>query len=59
MVELIESDYRILRDLLDQGLKKAEEEGDAVSNVMLIGQKNKVDTHIWMLNAFLNRPVTE
>lgn len=57
MAELIADDYILLSKLLDKGLKIADEEGDDVTNDMLIAQKADVDKHIWMLQAFLNQKI--
>jgi len=57
MVEMIANDYITLSQLLNEGIKTTENEGDDVSNDMLISQKADVDTHIWMLQAFLKQEI--
>jgi len=54
---MIANDYITLSQLLNEGIKTTENEGDDVSNDMLISQKADVDTHIWMLQAFLKQEI--
>ncbi|MBC1921138.1 Dps family protein [Listeria grayi] len=53
------SSLELLRDEYQQGIKLTEEEGDDVTNDMLIGYKTEIDKHIWMYKAFLGKASLE
>ncbi|EKU93970.1 DNA protection during starvation protein [Alloiococcus otitis] len=52
-------DLKAYTDLLDKAVKLTDEEGDDVSNDLLIAVKTDVDEAIWMLQAFLGNEATD
>lgn len=59
MVSNVVVDYRTLRDVTLRGIHLAAEEGDPVTEDMLIGYKNRLDKTIWMLQAYLGKDALE
>ncbi len=55
MVGNIISDYEKLKRIAKAGITVAEEEGDNITEDMLIGYVEQIDLHLWMLRAFLNK----
>ncbi|MCO7126544.1 DNA starvation/stationary phase protection protein [Sporolactobacillus shoreicorticis] len=55
MVQIAIDDLVQLRDELAEGIVLADQEGDAVSNDLLIAVKNKIDKDIWFYSSFLGK----
>ncbi|GEM_PF-54001 len=55
MVGNLINDYDKLKRVAKAGITVAGEEGDDVTEDMLIGYVEQIDLHIWMLRAFLNK----
>lgn len=55
MVVSVVADFRILRDDLAAAITLTGEEGDDVTQDILIAYKTEVDKNIWMLQAFLGK----
>ncbi|MET1247765.1 DNA starvation/stationary phase protection protein [Sporolactobacillus sp. STCC-11] len=55
MVQVAVDDLVQLRDELAEGIVLSDNEGDAVTNDMLIAVKNKLDKEIWFYTAFLGK----
>ncbi|MCL1632818.1 DNA starvation/stationary phase protection protein [Sporolactobacillus sp. CPB3-1] len=55
MVQAVIDDLVILRDELNEGIKLTDQEGDSVTNDMLIATKNKLDKEIWFYSSFLGK----
>lgn len=55
MVGNIISDYEKIKQVAQEGVAAASDEGDAVTEDMLIGYIEEIDLNIWMLRAFLNK----
>lgn len=53
MVKNTVSDYKTLQDKLVEGIRLTDEDGDDVTNDILIGFKTEIDKNVWMLEAFL------
>ncbi|AND37846.1 MULTISPECIES: Dps family protein [Cytobacillus] len=53
MVAALASDYRHIKEQLISLAQLAEEQEDQVTGDFAIGLMEKLDTHIWMLNAYL------
>ncbi|AWB43603.1 DNA starvation/stationary phase protection protein [Paenibacillus sp. CAA11] len=55
MVASIVSDFGKISEELKSGMDAAEEAGDQATADMLLGVKEALDKHVWMLNAFLGK----
>ncbi|PAE23122.1 MULTISPECIES: Dps family protein [Bacillaceae] len=53
MVAALASDYKHIKEQLHSLAQLAEEQEDHVTNDFAIGLMEKLDTHIWMLQAYL------
>ncbi|PLR86330.1 DNA starvation/stationary phase protection protein [Bacillus canaveralius] len=53
MVQSLIEDYRKINEGLQEVAVLAEEQNDIITNDLAIGLIQKVDKHIWMLNAYL------
>lgn len=56
MVKAVVKDLETIADSLHKGAKLTDEHEDFASNDMLIGMREDVDKHIWMLKAYLGHP---
>jgi starvation-inducible DNA-binding protein len=54
MVQSLIKDYKQVKEDLKQLVKLAEENDDDVTADLAIGLMEKLDTHIWMLTAYLD-----
>ncbi|GAA0501836.1 non-heme iron-binding ferritin Fri [Salinibacillus aidingensis] len=59
MVQAVINDFKTLRDFLSDGIKVTEENGDDVSNDMLIAMKGDIEKNTWMLQAFLGNDAVD
>jgi starvation-inducible DNA-binding protein len=59
MVENIVEDYRTIRDVTSKGIELADNEGDTVTEDMLVEYKGSIDQNIWMLQAFIGKDALE
>lgn len=55
MVRILISDYEKIKEVALEGIEAAGDEGDPVSEDMLIGYVEQIDLTIWMLRAFINK----
>ncbi|WP_199288002.1 Dps family protein [Culicoidibacter larvae] len=55
MLEAVVEDLVLIRDELAKGLVISDNDGDYVTNDMLVAQKNKVDKDIWFFTAMLGK----
>ena len=55
MVGNLISDFETIRKIASQGVDLAGEEGDDVTEDMLIAYIEEIDNNLWMLRAFLNK----
>ena len=55
MVTKVVDDYSTMRDLTNQAIELAGDEGDKVLEDMLIEYKEHLEKTLWMLNAFLGK----
>ncbi len=55
MVQTVIDDLVTLRDELVEGIKLTDEEGDDVTNDMLIATKSKLDKELWFFSSFLGK----
>lgn len=53
MVATLVKDYTQINESLKQLAELAEAENDTITNDLAIGLIEKIDTHLWMLNAYL------
>ena len=53
MVATLVRDYTQINESLKQLAELAEAENDTITNDLAIGLIEKIDTHLWMLNAYL------
>ncbi|MGG0717866.1 DNA starvation/stationary phase protection protein [Robertmurraya massiliosenegalensis] len=53
MVASLVSDYKALKEQLVELADLADENNDVNTNDLAVGLIEKIDTHIWMLNAYL------
>ncbi|EWG09506.1 Dps family protein [Cytobacillus firmus] len=53
MVAALASDYKLIKEQLISLAQLAEEQEDQVTGDFAIGLMEKLDTHIWMLQAYL------
>jgi starvation-inducible DNA-binding protein len=53
MVASLVKDYTQINESLKQLANLAEEENDTITNDLAVGLIEKIDTHVWMLNAYL------
>lgn len=53
MVAALVSDYKAIKEQLVELASLAEAQNDVNTNDLAIGLIEKIDTHIWMLNAYL------
>lgn len=56
MVVATVKDLETISASLNEGAVLTDEQGDFPSNDLLIGMKESVDKHIWMLKAYLGKP---
>lgn len=59
MVQNLVADFRTIKDLTAKGIDLAGEEGDAVTEDMLIAYQENLDVQIWMLQAYLGKDARE
>ncbi|HEY8365116.1 MAG TPA: Dps family protein [Haloplasmataceae bacterium] len=55
MIRILIEDYETIRQELVQGITLANENGDDVTSDLLIQMKAKLDKHIWMFKALLDK----
>lgn len=55
MVGNIISDFEKIKQVAHEGIKAADDEGDAVTEDMLIGYVEQIELTVWMLRSFLNK----
>lgn len=55
MVEAIVRDLTRINETLDEGIALTDEYADFPSNDILIGMKERIEKHLWMLKAYLNK----
>lgn len=55
MVSNLVDDFKTIREITSEGIRLAGDENDTVTEDMLIGYKEGIDQHIWMLEAFLGK----
>ncbi|KAA9017074.1 Dps family protein [Niallia endozanthoxylica] len=53
MVAALVRDYIEIKAGLEQLAASAEEENDTITNDLAVGLIESIDTHVWMLNAYL------
>ncbi|MEQ2528679.1 DNA starvation/stationary phase protection protein [Bacillaceae bacterium CLA-AA-H227] len=53
MVATLVSDYKAIKEQLIELAKLAEEQDDVITNDLATGLIEKIDTHVWMLTAYL------
>ena len=53
MVATLVKDYTQINESLKQLAEIAETENDTITNDLAVGLIEKIDTHLWMLNAYL------
>jgi starvation-inducible DNA-binding protein len=53
MVATLVKDYKHMNKSLKQLAELAESENDTITNDLAVGLIEKIDTHVWMLNAYL------
>ena len=53
MVATLVKDYTQINESLKQLAELAESENDTITNDLAVGLIEKIDTHLWMLNAYL------
>lgn len=53
MVAALVKDYSAIKESLKELARAADAEGDTITNDLAIGLIEKIDTHVWMLNAYL------
>ena len=53
MVATLVKDYSKINESLLQLAELAESENDTITNDLAVGLIEKIDTHLWMLNAYL------
>jgi starvation-inducible DNA-binding protein len=53
MVATLVKDYTQINESLKQLAELAEAENDTITNDLSVGLIEKIDTHLWMLNAYL------
>ncbi len=53
MVATLVKDYNAIKESLNKLAKVADAEDDTITNDFAIGLIEKIDTHVWMLSAFL------
>lgn len=59
MVENVVNDYRHMGQVVARGIELAGQEGDHVTEDILIGYKASLDKTIWMLQAYLGKDAQE
>ena len=59
MVATLVKDYTQINESLKQLAELAEAENDTITNDLAIGLIEKIDTHLWMLNAYLGRHISD
>lgn len=59
MVAALVDDLDVYTDLLGKGVEITEEEGDDVSNDLLIAIKGDMEKNIWMVQAYLGNKATK
>jgi len=57
MVANLVDDFQTLRDITAKGIELAGDEGDTVTEDMLIEYKSSIDFHLWTLEAYLGKDV--
>lgn len=53
MVATLVKDYKHINESLKQLADLAESENDTITNDLAVGLIEKIDTHVWMLSAYL------
>ncbi|WP_077210562.1 Dps family protein [Bacillus dakarensis] len=53
MVAALVTDYKAIKEQLVQLAELAEENNDVITNDLAVGLIEKIDTHVWMLTAYL------
>ncbi|WP_428910535.1 Dps family protein [Niallia sp. Krafla_26] len=53
MVATLVKDYTTIKESLNELAKVTDAENDTITNDLAIGLIEKIDTHLWMLHAFL------
>ena len=53
MVATLVKDYTQINESLKQLAEITEAENDTITNDLAVGLIEKIDTHLWMLNAYL------
>lgn len=53
MVATLVSDYKAIKEQLVELASLAEESNDVITNDLAVGLIEKIDTHVWMLSAYL------
>ncbi|WP_338471467.1 DNA starvation/stationary phase protection protein [Niallia sp. XMNu-256] len=53
MVATLVKDYTAIKESLNELAALTDAEGDTITNDLAIGLIGKIDTHVWMLNAYL------
>ncbi len=53
MVAALVKDYTLIKESLNELARLTDAEGDTITNDLAIGLIEKIDTHVWMLNAYL------
>ena len=53
MVATLVKDYTAINDSLKELAKLSEAEDDTITNDFAVGLIEKIDTHLWMLGAYL------
>ena len=54
MVQTLIKDYALLRDELKNAIEAAEQANDKATADMFVELTEKLETHLWMLRAFIN-----
>jgi DNA-binding ferritin-like protein (oxidative damage protectant) len=56
MALAVADDFRTIAAELNEGIRAAEQEGDAPTADLLTGIRKSLDKHAWMLRAFVGQP---
>lgn len=59
MVSNLVADFRTIKAIAAEGIEAAGDSGDAATEDMLIGYVDSIDTHVWMLQAYLGEDATK
>lgn len=53
MINTLVNDYKAIKEQLIEIIKLTEEKNDIVTNDLAVGLVEKIDTHLWMLSAYM------